>query len=68
MQGVKQLTIAKKLAACRFNHDPLKKVDFICSKNSHKINNSKLERLKYYPPKHMLTSQNSLGLQRVTIN
>ena len=27
-----QLTIAKKMAACRFYRDPLRKVDFICSK------------------------------------
>ena len=27
-----QLTIAKKMAACQFYHDPLQKADFICSK------------------------------------
>ena len=29
-----QLTIAKKMADCRFYRDPLQKVNFICSKQS----------------------------------
>lgn len=32
------VTIAKKMTACRFYRDPLRKIDFIWLKNSHKIN------------------------------
>ena len=46
-----ELTIAKKIAACRFYRDPLRKVDFICPKTYYKskiFRVSKLARIKYY--------------------
>ena len=51
------------MAACLFYHDPLRKVDFLCSKNSHEVDifwASKLTRIIQYLPKRMLTSQTSL--------
>ena len=49
-----QMTIAKKMAACRFYHDPLRKVDFICSK--------KVIRLL---PKRISTSQTSRSYYQI---
>ena len=57
-----QFAIIKKIAACRFYCDPLRKLNFICSKSLKRliVSDTELSEKRYYPPfKFLLISETS---------